>query len=270
MVAQMHRMDAISNNLANVDLTGYKRDVPVLKAFPELMLRRMDDDGVLNLGFASLDVAPVVGTLGTGVEENEVYTVFDQGAVKQTENPFDLALDGEGFMAVEKEGQEHYTRNGTFLLNNDSYLVTKDGFLVLGEKGPIQIKKNNFVIDQDGNIYQNARFDEEGRLVSLEENEWDNIEPVDRLKLVEFSRMRYLRKKGTSLWLDTEESGPARIIPFGQRPKILQGFLEKANVNPVTEMVEMISVNRAYEANQKMIQTQDSLTGRLINEAIRV
>ena len=126
------------------------------------------------------------------------------------------------------------------------------------------------MIDQDGNIYQNARFDEEGRLVSLEENEWDNIEPVDRLRLVDFSRTRYLRKKGTSLWLDTDESGPARIIPAGQRPKVLQGFLEKANVNPVTEMVEMISVNRAYEANQKMIQTQDSLTGRLLNEAIRV
>ena len=270
MAAQMHRMDAIANNLANVDLTGYKRDVPVLKAFPELMLRRMNDDGMLNLGFASLDIAPVVGTLGTGVEENEVYTVFTQGAVKQTENPFDLALDGAGFMAVEKEGVEHYTRNGTFLLNNDSFLVTKDGFLVQGEKGPIRIKKNNFVIDQDGNIFQNATFDQEGRVVSLEENEWENIEPVDRLKLVDFHRTRYLHKKGNSLWLDTEESGLARVIPATNRPKVLQGFLEKANVNPVTEMVKMIEVNRTYEANQKMIQTQDSLLGKLINEAMRV
>ena len=119
-------------------------------------------------------------------------------------------------------------------------------------------------------MYQNARFDEQGRLVSLEENEWEEIEPVDRLKIVDFKRTRYLRKAGTSLWTDTEESGPARVVPAGERPKVLQGFLEKSNVNAVTEMVEMIQVNRTYEANQKMIQTQDALLGRLINEAMRV
>ncbi len=271
MVAQMHRMDAIANNLANVDLNGYKRDMAVHKAFPELLLRRMNDDGVINLGFASIDLAPVVGKLGTGVEQNEVYTIFEQGALKQTDNPFDMALEGKGFMTVQVGDEERYTRNGAYLLSDDGFLVTKDGHKILGENGPVRLKKNNFVIDQDGVIYQNSTFaGDETRLVSLEENEWENLERVDRLKIVDFKRTRYLKKQGNSFWMDTEESGPAQIIEFGERPKIRQGFLEGSNVNPVKQMVQMIEVNRTYEANQRIIQTHDGLLGKLINEAMRI
>jgi flagellar basal-body rod protein FlgF len=270
MVAQMHRMDAISNNLANVDLVGYKQDIPVLKSFPELLMRRMDDDGVVKLGFASIDTAPVVGKLGTGVEENEVYTVFSQGSVQKTENPFDFALDGKGFLAVDMGGEEHYTRNGSFHISDQGVLVNKEGMPVLGEKGIVHVKTNNFVVDQDGNIWQNSDLaGDPQRLVSLEENEWQGIELVDRLKVVEFDRPRFLQKKGNSLWKDTEESGTARIEGEQERAKVLQGFLEKSNVNVVTEMVRMIEVNRTYEANQRLIQTHDSLLGTLINQANR-
>jgi len=271
MVAQMHRMDVLSNNLANVDLNGYKRDISVHKAFPELLIRRMDDDGVINLGFASIDVAPVVGKLGTGVEQNEAYTVFTQGPLKQTDRPFDLALEGRGFMSVQVGDEERYTRNGAFLIDKQGFLVTKDGHKVLGERGPVKLKKNNFVVDQDGVIWQNSTFaDDDTRLVSLEENDWENMERVDQLKLVDFRRDRFLKKQGSSFWKDTEESGPARVIGPDERPKIRQGFLEGSNVNPVTEMVRMIEVNRTYEANQKLIQAEDGLLDRLLNNAIRV
>jgi flagellar basal-body rod protein FlgF len=271
MVVQMHRLDTISNNLANVDLNGYKRDTAINKAFPEILLRRMNDDGMFVFPLGSIDTTPIVGKLGTGAELNEVYTAFTQGSLKQTENPFDLALEGEGFLSVLLPDGERYTRNGSFLLNDEGYLVTKHGEFVLGENGPIQAKKNNFVIDQDGVIYQNATYSgDERRLVSLEENEWENLERVDRLKIVDFKRPRYLKKMGNSFWKDTEESGPAEIAVGDRRPKVRQGFLESSNVNVVTEMVQMIEVQRTYEANQKMIQTQDSLLGRLINEALRV
>ena len=271
MVAQMHRLDVLTNNLANVDLNGYKKDVSVHKAFPELLVRRMDDDGVIKLGFASIDVAPVVGKLGTGVELNEAYTIFTQGALKQTDNPFDLALENGGFLAIQVGDEENYTRNGAFLINNEGYLVTKDGHLVLGEKGPIKLKKNNFVVDQDGVIYQNSSLaQDDNRLVSLEENEWENIERVDRLKIVGFKRNRYLQKKGSSFWKDTEESGQAQVLEQAERPKLRQGFLEGSNVNAVSEMVEMIEVNRTYEANQKLIQEEDALLGRLINDVINI
>ncbi len=90
------------------------------------------------------------------------------------------------------------------------------------------------------------------------------------MRIVEFPRERYLKKQGNSLWTTTDESGDARNLLGGERPKLYQGFLEASNVNPVTEMVHLIEVNRAYEANQKTIQTQDDITGKLINEAIRV
>jgi flagellar basal-body rod protein FlgF len=270
MVVQMRRLDTVSNNLANVDLNGYKRDTTILKAFPEILLRRMNDDGVYRFPLGSVDSTPIVGRLGTGSEVNEVFTVFDQGPLKQTENPFDLALEGKGFIAVQLPEGERYTRNGAFLLSDDGHLVTKNGELVLGENGPVRLKKNNFVIDQDGVIYQNSTFaGDERRLVSLEENEWENLERVDRLKIVDFERTRYLKKMGNSFWEKTEESGEARIASGPERPKVRQGFLEGANVNVVTEMVEMIEVNRTYEANQKTIQTHDALLGRLINDVIK-
>jgi flagellar basal-body rod protein FlgF len=269
MMVQMAHLDAIANNLANVDLTGYKRDTPVDKAFPEILLRRMNDDGVYKFPLGSVDTTPIVGRLGTGVELNEVFTVFDQGPLKQTENFFDLALEGQGFLSVQTEAGERYTRNGSFHLNDESYLVTKNGELVLGENGPLRLKKNNFVIDQDGVIWQNAALaGDERRLVSLEENEWENLERVDRLRIVDFHRPRYLKKMGNSFWEATEESGPAEVKQ-ADRPKVRQGFLEGANVNVVTEMVQMIEVNRSYEANQKLIQTEDALLGRLVNDVIR-
>jgi flagellar basal-body rod protein FlgF len=271
MMTQQDRLDTISNNLANVDLTGFKKDTAIQKAFPELLLRRMSDNGTYVFPFGSVETSPIVGKIGTGVETNEVFTNFTQGTFKQTENPFDMALEGKGFMSVAAENGEVYTRNGSFLLSNDGYLVTKDGNFVLGENGPIKLKKNNFIIDQDGVVYQNAKFaQDEKRLVSLEENEWEDLERVDKLKLVDFDSTRYLKKQGESYWKATEDSGDAKIIEPGSRPKVKQGFLEGSNVNPVTEMVEMIEVNRSYEANQKLIQTEDNLLGRLLNEVMKV
>jgi flagellar basal-body rod protein FlgF len=269
MTAEMLRLDTVANNLANVDLNGFKRDTTIFKAFPQLLLRRMNDD-VYTFPLGSIDATPVVGVLGTGVEVNEVYTVFEQGSLKQTENPFDLALEGQGFLSVATPEGERYTRNGAFVLNDQGYLVTTLGDHVLGENGPVQLKKNNFVIDQDGVIWQNGTFaGDERRLVSLEENEWENLERVDRLKLVEFHRPRYLKKVGNSFWESTEESGLAQIATGERRPKVRQGFLEGSNVNVVTEMVRMIEVNRAYEANQKSIQTEDGLLGRFVTDVMR-
>jgi len=275
MVVQEQRLDVLSNNLANVDTTGYKRDQAIQKAFPELLLRRMSDDGVTQFPFRSFpigsyDVAPVVGALGTGVETNEYYTIFSEGSLRQTENPFDIALEGEGFFVVQTPYGERYTRNGSFHLGPEGLLVTKQGYPVLGENGPIQIKLNNFMIDEDGVIYANDEFgDDPERLISMRENEWANPVVVDRLQIVTVRQPRYLQKQGDSMWTTTRESGDATVME-GDRPQVHQGFLETSNVNPVTEMVQMIEVNRAYEANQKVIQAQDENTSRLINEAMKL
>ncbi|MFP4611838.1 MAG: flagellar basal-body rod protein FlgF [Spirochaetota bacterium] len=277
MVAQQHRMDQLSNNLANVDTEGYKRDMSLHKAFPELLIRRFNDDGVVRVphrtkSLGSVDNAPVVGKLGTGVEQNEAYTVFSQGSLSETQNPFDVALEGDGFFAVDTPNGERYTRNGGFILGPESMLVTKDGYPVLSEDGePIQIRKNNFAIDKDGTIFASDAFpDDPQRLISMAENEWEDVEEVGRLKLVDVREPRYLRKQGDSLWTSTRDSGDAQILQGEDRPAVEQGFLEKANVDPVSEMVRMIEVNRAYEANQRAVQAHDENTGRLLNQVMRL
>ncbi|HUX38257.1 MAG TPA: flagellar basal-body rod protein FlgF [Rectinemataceae bacterium] len=270
MNAQQVRLDAISNNLANVDTNGYKRDTAVEKAFAQLLLRRFNDDGVRLNPFGSSDLAPVVGKLGTGVESNELYTQFEQGALKETQSDLDIALDGKGFLTVSTPNGERYTRNGAFTIGKEGYLETIDGYPVLGEKGPLQVKANNFRVDKDGGVWVNQDLQNDPfRLVSPESNTWDHPVKLDRLKIVDFDKERFLAKQGGSLWADTQDSGPAQIMDTG-RPKVVQGFVEASNVNPVLEMVNMIDVNRAYEANQKSIQSEDAMLNKLINEVVRV
>lgn len=271
MVAQQHRLDTISNNLANVDLNGYKSDTSIHKAFPEMLIRRLSDNGQYTFPMGSVDTAPIVGKLGVGVAQNEVFTVFTQGALKQTENPFDLAMEGKGFFAIDTPLGERYTRNGAFTLGKEGMLLTKEGFPVMGQNGPIHIKENNFVIDQQGRIFVNKAFvDDPNRLVSMQENQWEETEQIDTLRMVNFDQERYIRKQGSSLWAATPDSGEAIELEGNNTPKIHQGFVEGSNVNPVIEMVKMIEVNRAYEANQKSITNQETLAGKLINEGVRI
>ena len=213
MIVQMHKMDAVANNMANVDLIGYKRDYTANKAFPELMMRRLNTDIVERFPVGSIDKAPYLGKLGTGVELNEVYTDFQQGSLRETENPFDVALSGTGFFCVQTPQGERYTRNGSFTLDDNGLLVNKDGLPVMGENGYIYLKLNNFRIDADGTIYHNPRYAEDSnRLVTMRENDWEEEEVVDRLRVVDFEEPRYLRKQGNSLWIDTEYSG-CGLIP---------------------------------------------------------
>jgi flagellar basal-body rod protein FlgG len=268
MRAQQWKLDAVANNLANVDVNGYKKDTAVHKAFPELLLRRMDDDGVYRHPFGSADAAPIVGKLGTGVELNELFTNFTQGAMKETENDFDIALDGKGFFAVMTPWGERYTRNGAFILGKEGYLETKEGYPVLGENGPLPVKANNFQVDKEGGVWINAAYADDP-MIGRENNTWEDTVLLDKLKLVDFDLDRYLEKQGASLYRATDTSGEAQIMETAQSPRVVQGFVETSNVDPVLEMVQMIEVNRAYEANQKVIQSEDSMLGTLINQVAR-
>ena len=245
MNAQQERLNAISNNLANVDTAGYKRDVTVSKEFSQLLLRRVEADGVYKTPDGSYDVAPIVGTIGLGVETNENYTQFEQGSFRDTQTATDFALGGEGFFAVLTPNGERYTRNGNFILGKEGILETKEGYPVMGENGIIRLEDDKFHLDQDGMMYT-----KEGDL-------------IDRVKIVRFDNERYLKKMGDNLWNSNVISGDAYIAEGMERPRIIQNYLEMSNVNVVNEMVKMIEVNRAYEANQKTIQSEDSMMSTL-------
>lgn len=259
MLAQQNRLDVIANNLANVDTTSFKRDVAVSKNFSELLLRRMNDDGVIKNPFGSQDIAPIIGKLGLGVETNEIFTEFEQGSLKQTSAPFDMALEGGGFFCVETPNGERYTRNGNFMVGVEGYLMTKEGYPVLGENGRLFLQDMEVTVRQDGDVYVRPIADPEVDAILL-----------DRLKIVEFENERYLSKKGSSMYADTALSGPAISAEGPARGTVIQGYIEASNVNVVNEMVQMIDVNRAYEANQKTIQAQDNMMNKLWNEVAKL
>ena len=165
------------------------------------------------------------------------------------------------------ERGERYTRNGAFTINQDGILVTHNGNPVLGENGIIRVQKNNFIVNERGEIVVNGSISPEPQnLVGQDNNDWSQPTVLDRLKVVNFENVREIKKEGDSMWRETEYSGPATADPS---TKVVQGFLEKSNVNIIREMVEMIEVQRSYEANQKAVQTHDSTVGRLINEVAR-
>jgi flagellar basal-body rod protein FlgG len=259
MNAQQARLDAISNNLANVDTTSYKRDITVSKNFPELLLRRMEDDGVYKNPFGSADVAPIIGKIGLGVELNELFTDFEQGSFKPTASDSDMALEGKGFFAVETPYGERYTRNGNFTIGVEGYLETKEGYPVLGENGRINLQDMKFTVNKNGEVYVRPISNTDADPVLL-----------DRLRLVSFENDRFITKQGSSLYKDTEISGPAVPAEGNARPVVTQGYIEASNVNVVNEMVQMIEVNRAYEANQKSIQSEDTMMSKLWSDVVRV
>lgn len=273
MLGQWNQMNVVANNLANINTTAYKKDEAIFKSFPEMLLRRLDDNGVVKLPNGSFDVAPLVGKIGTGVELNDINTRLEQGSFKNTENDFDLALAGKGYFVIKTPTGEKYTRNGSFLIDKDSYLVTKDGFRVQGEQGDIRIKTHNFKVDEFGSILVNREFPEEdlGAFTDKSNNDWKEPVVKDRLRIVNFYDESQLKKVGNSFYQATKQSGEAEDKVIGQgRAQILQGYIETSNVNPVIEMTKMIEVQRSYEANQKVVTSNDQLLQKAVNEIPKV
>ena len=213
LVNQEQRLNQVSNNLANVDTPGFKKETVT---FDEMLYQ----------------ANRFRQRVGKGLHIN---TVHQQGVVQKTDAPLDLAISGDGFFRVETPAGIRYTRAGNFQRNNEGLLVTADGYPVLGEAGPITITGNKVDVSRDGRIF---------------------IDGVQTNRLaVSTADPQALKKEGENLFRLAE--GAAEGEP--QNVNILQGHLEKSNVNTVTEMTEMIDLYRAYEGQQKMIRAVDDL-----------
>ncbi|MDD5758346.1 MAG: flagellar basal-body rod protein FlgF [Desulfobulbaceae bacterium] len=215
MLAHEHRMDQISNNLANVDTAGYKKEEIT---FWEMMFKTADHRTRVGKGL-------------------KVLTNHAQGSAKQTDNPLDFAINGDGFFKVQTPNGIRYTRNGNFTLNNEGQLSTFDGYLVLGDGGAITLPDQNIHVGRDGQITANG-------------------EQINRLSLASFPDLQGLEKEGTNLFRVKEGGAQEQAV---EAPNIQQGHLEGANVNVVAEMTEMIDLQRAYQSQQKAIQTTDDI-----------
>ncbi|HHT74281.1 MAG TPA: flagellar basal-body rod protein FlgF [Firmicutes bacterium] len=233
MLVQTARMDMASNNLANVDTAGFQRQAPHIYSFPEMLISRVHNG-----------TSTPIGHLGTGAVVNGDRSSFLPGAIKTTGNPLDVAIVGPGFFAVETPDGPRYTRDGRFAVNPSGWLVTLDGNRVRGESGPILAKGTEVVIDDGGQVFVDGRF-------------------VDKLLVVEFTDRDGLIRRGANLYEAMEDAGQ----PFRYRDmQVVQGAVEMSNVNVIREMVNLISVQRAYEANAKVVQAYDETLGKAVND----
>lgn len=253
MNTEMVRTDTISNNLANANTSGYKKDNTVDREFEPMLIQRINDysqeDVTSFKGFSIGRQAPVVGRLGLGSYVREVATDHAQGTFQSTGNKLDLAISGEGYFAVATPQGVRYTRDGNFRRSATGQLVTSNGQAVLNRTGrPINIPEDvvNINIGAEGMIYDG------------------NIE-LEQLQFVQFDENRAVLKQGDSLYYPQNGAQPRQATG-----EIVQGALERSNVNTVTEMVNLINNYRSYEANSKAVTTQDAMLDKSVNEVGRI
>jgi flagellar basal-body rod protein FlgG len=243
MLAQQLNVEVISNNIANLNTTGFKRQRAEFQDLLYQNLRRV--------GSASSDAGTVVPTgvqLGLGVKSAAVYRIAGQGNITQTENPLDLAVNGRGLLMVElPNGETAYTRAGSLQLSPDGDIVTADGYVV--QPGiTVPADAAAISINENGEVY----VDLDGQVAPVR---------VGQLELANFANEAGLDAIGNNLLLETAASGQASVATPGSAGfgLIIQGALETSNVNVVSEITNLITAQRAYEMNSKVIESSDEM-----------
>lgn len=246
MINQQKRLDTITNNLANASTTAYKREGATARAFNEYLTVKVNDR---TTGY----ITQPIGNMSLGVKIGENYTDYTQGSFKSTENTYDVAIEGNGFFSISftnKKGEQSimYTRDGEFTIDSEGALRTKDGDYVQGEGGDIYIpvEATDVAITSTGEIYADGQY-------------------IDKLPVVDFENYDYLKKYGENMYQAIDGA-----VQTESTALLHQGYLETSNINVVNEMVEMITISRAYESSQKAVQTADAMLDKSVNEVGRV
>ena len=234
MLTAVRRMELSTNDLANAQTTGYKAEKSSSATFAEQLVRRMDGSRIdRQLGGLALS---------TSAEEPELD--MSQGSLRQTDRQLDLALEGPGFLAVQTDTGVRFTRDGSLTRDALGYLTTSTGALVLGEDGPLQVPPGAIGINSDGTVMAGDT-------------------PVGRLLTVEFAPGTQFTKVGNNELVSTDAPATPAV---SAGTAVRQGFLEASNVDLTGTMTTVLELQRAYEANQRMIQYQDQMIGRAVND----
>ena len=239
MLLQRRMMETITNNVTNADTTGYKKEHLVSHSFDDVLLRRINDQSAV--GQRRLD-----GPLNFGTQIDQLYVNYEMGNLEPTERSTDLALVGDVFFTVETAAGERYSRSGAFVVSRDGYLVDGEGNYLLGENGRVYVGGTDFAVDEMGRVVIDTQVTNRLRIASFEDNET-------------------LRKQGNNLYLALSEPEAAT-----KSYSVLQGYLENSNVDIGREMVDMITVYRVYETNQRMLTMIDETVGKAVNEIGRL
>lgn len=222
MLSQQVTINTISNNMANSETTGYKKDISIMSPFEEHLMYHFEASNPSN---------KALGTMPYGVEVTGTEIGFKQGNLQWTGGQYDFALEGDGFFAVQTPNGVRLTRNGSFTVDDQSYLVTSQGYRVLGEDNFILVNGTDFVIKEDGTVLQ------------------DGAE-AGKIALLDFEDRSPLQKEGDGLF-----SAPEDLDPVVPRGRVRQGYLESSNVEMSEEMSRVVVAFRAYEANSRVFQS---------------
>lgn len=243
MLAQQMNVDTISNNIANMSTVGYKKQ---RANFEDLMYQNIDRPGATSSDVGTL--LPSGLQMGSGVKLSSVSRIHTQGIMEITDNELDIAINGDGFFEIQlPSGDSAYTRAGNFERSDEGTIVTPEGYSLMPEI-TIPDDTTNIEINQNGEVWIKV----DGQI---------NMTNIGQIDLVRFSNPAGLESVGSNLYLETESSGsPTTGTPgdqgFGQ---IKQGVLETSNVDIVSEITRMITAQRAYEMNSKIISTSDDM-----------
>jgi flagellar basal-body rod protein FlgG len=255
MVEEQRRLDVLSNNLANSDTVGFKKEGTVNQAFRNMLAIKIKDTGTYMMNYG-------IGDIRLGDKVGETYVDWSQGSFEVTDVQSDVALAGRGFFAVSHVNNDgtraiRYTRDGAFTVDVNGYLRTSDGDYVLNRFGATNSIDNEgnyvrinplrkYAIATNGDIYQ------------------DNV-IVGNIGVVDFVNYDFLTKTADNLIIPVQGAQMQ-----ASEATLQQGMLEAANVNVIDEMVNMITIQRAYEAGQKMIQTEDATLEQAVNNVGKV
>jgi len=243
MDAQQTNLEVIANNIANINTTGYKR---ARAEFTDLLYQTERAQGVPNR--ANQAIVPEGANIGLGVQTAAVRNIHTQGELAQTSNELDMALVGRGWFQIESpDGTTLYSRSGAFNTNADGQLVTIDGYAVVP----------GITIPQDASEVVVSRTGQ----VQVRVGNSSDYTDVGQLTIANFANEAGLKPLGDNLFAETAASGEA-IVAAPEDPGfayIKQGYLESSNVDSVKEITDMISAQRAYEMNSKVIQTADEM-----------
>ena len=243
MLAQQLNVEVISNNIANMNTTGYKRQ---RVEFQDLLYQQIEPPGATSS--ESGTVVPAGVQVGVGVKAGAVYRVSGQGDLSITENPYDLAISGKGYFRIQlPDGTDGYTRAGSMQLSPNGELVTIDGYTV-SPGVTIPQDATAVTINKTGSVEVQVA----GQVAS---------QVVGQLDLANFFNEAGLKAMGDNLFQETAASGPATVGTPGSNGygSIEQGFVEISNVNSVAEITTLITAQRAYEMNAKVITTADEM-----------
>ncbi|QAY77297.1 flagellar basal-body rod protein FlgG [Sphingosinicella sp. BN140058] len=243
MLAQQTNVDVISNNIANMNTTAFKRQ---RAEFQDLLYQQVSRPGAAAGGADNR--APSGIQIGSGVKTGGVYRIAEQGAMTQTSNRYDVAIDGQGYFQVTMpNGDISYTRAGSFQLSDQGELVTTDGYPVAPgitiPQGALDVS-----ISKTGQVQVKMPGQAE-------------LQDVGQLELATFVNEAGLEAVGGNMFLQTAASGQPTVAAAGEPGfgTVVQGFLEASNVNPVSEITALITAQRAYEMNSRVVKTADEM-----------